>query len=77
MDENLYNVVSVEKADSPEGGEGNNWCRYVIGRGTSQIVGNRRGSVAQVTAHAKTLAEDLNSRTGLRSPSSWSSRRKK
>lgn len=76
MSENQYSVVSVEKTENPQGVEGGSWCRYVIGRGSSQIVGNRRGTIAQVTSHAKTLAEDLNARSGLGS-SSWSSRKKK
>ena len=59
-----YQVVSVEKAATPEGLPGDNWHRYVIGQGTSKIEGIKPGTLKAVTEHAETVAEDLNSRTG-------------
>ena len=72
-----YNVLSVEKTDPPAGLDGANWCRYVIGRGTSTMVGSRRGTVKQVTEHAKTLASDLNARSGRNGKSLWAPRQNK
>lgn len=61
-----YTLISVEKTDPPSGVEGGNWYRYIVGRGSSSLVGKRRGTLKQVTEHAETLAEDLNSRRSLR-----------
>ncbi|MEJ2396961.1 MAG: hypothetical protein P8Z67_01540 [Gammaproteobacteria bacterium] len=72
-----YNVLSVEKIDPPAGMEGANWYRYVIGRGSSTMVGNRRGTLKQVTEHAKTLASDLNARSGRNGKSLWAPRQNK
>ena len=72
-----YNVLSVEKIDPPAGLEGANWYRYVIGRGSSTMVGNRRGTLKQVTEHAKTLASDLNARSGRNGKSLWAPRQNK
>jgi hypothetical protein len=59
-----YNVITVEKTTAPEGMPGDNWCRYVIGKGGSRIEGKKPGSLHEVTLHAETVAEDLNSRKG-------------
>ena len=72
-----YNVLSVEKIDPPAGMDGANWYRYVIGRGTSTMVGNRRGTLKQVTEHANTLASDLNARSGRNGKSLWAPRQNK
>ena len=57
-----YHVVSVEKSEAPEGMPGNNWHRYVIGRGTSKIEGFRPGTLKAVTKHATECVEELNAR---------------
>ncbi|MBI1424172.1 MAG: hypothetical protein GC149_11940 [Gammaproteobacteria bacterium] len=72
-----YSVVSVEKIETPDGMEGSNWYRYVIGRGTSTMVGNRRGTLKQVTEHARSLANDLNARNGRNGKSLWAPRQNK
>jgi hypothetical protein len=59
---NLYVVVSVEQAARPEGGQGTDWCRYVLSCGTSRITGLHRGSIDEVTAFAADCAEGLNLR---------------
>ncbi len=61
-----YTLISVEKTEPPSGVEGGNWYEYIVGRGNSSLVGKRRGTRKQVTEHAETLADDLNSRRGLR-----------
>lgn len=73
-----YKVVSVEKTDPPEGADGGNWYRYVVGRGdSSSLVGSRRGTLKQVTEHAETLADDLNARSGRKGKSVWAPRQQK
>jgi len=72
-----YNVLSVEKIETPAGMEGANWYKYVIGRGSSTMVGNRRGTLKQVTEHAKCLAKDLNERSGRNGKSLWAPRQNK
>ena len=62
-----YTVVSVEKTD-PKVDDGQDWYEYVIGRGNSIMVGSRSGTLKQVTEHANTVAVDLNSRRGLKTP---------
>lgn len=59
-----YHVVTVEKTTPPENMPGDNWHRYVIGKGNSRIEGKKPGSLHEVTRHAETVAEDLNSRKG-------------
>lgn len=58
-----YVVVSVEQAPRPDGGQGTDWCRYVLSCGTSRITGLHRGSVDEVTAFAVGCAEGLNLRS--------------
>jgi len=73
-----YTVVSVEKTEAPEGGDGGEWYRYVVGRDKSTIVGNMRGTLQQVTHYAKEFVENLNSRTGVpKVRSAWVSSTKK
>ncbi|MDH4274226.1 MAG: hypothetical protein OEW08_04230 [Gammaproteobacteria bacterium] len=71
-----YNVISVEKSDPPAGMTGNDWYRYVIGVGNSQVIGNKPGTLNTVTEHARTAAEDLNARAA-RSGSVYAPRLKK
>ena len=55
-------VETVEKTAPPEGMPGDNWHRYVIGRGNSKIECKKPGTLKAVTQHAETIAENLNSR---------------
>ena len=71
-----YNVVTVEKTDSPQGMPSGSWYRYVIGQGRSQIDGIKLGSLQAVTEHARLMAEDLNSRAA-RSGSFYAPRKRK
>jgi hypothetical protein len=71
-----YTVVSVEKADPPEGMPGNNWHRYVIQQGDSRIEGFRTGTLKGVTKHAEAYADDLNDR-GINGYSAYATRKKK
>ncbi len=58
-----YQVISIEKTAAPEGMPGNNWHRYVIGRGTTRIEGYKPGTLKAVTKHAEAAAEELNARS--------------
>jgi len=59
---NDFCVEMVEKTMPPEGAPEVNWCRYVIGKGSSRIEGKKPGSLQAVTQHAEAVAENLNSR---------------
>lgn len=71
-----YRVVTVEKTDPPEGIIGGNWHRYVIELEEQSIVGVRRGTLKQVTEHARECAENMSNRFA-RGSTHWSSRNKK
>jgi hypothetical protein len=58
-----YEVISIDKIDTPAGMPGNDWYCYVIGYGKSRINGKKPGTLKQVTQHAETVAEDLNLRS--------------
>lgn len=58
-----YVVVSVERAPGPEGGQGPDWCRYVLTCGTSRITGLHPGTIDEVTAFAESCAEGFNLRS--------------
>ncbi len=60
-----YQVETVEKTETPEGLPGDNWYRYVVGRGSSRIEGRKPGTLQEVTEHAQIVAETLNSRAGI------------
>ena len=60
-----FKVVSVEKSEAPQGAGGNNWHRYVIERGNSQIIGNMRGSLQKVKSKVSEYVENLNQRIAL------------
>jgi hypothetical protein len=71
-----FAVARVERTGAPDGAIGQNWYRYVLDNGRSHIVGQRCGSLKDVTAYAHLYAEQLNSRNGGAS-STWTSRTKK
>lgn len=58
----MYQLESVEKCPPPEGITGGDWYYYVIVRGISRIDGKRSGTLKQVNAHAKDLADRINKR---------------
>jgi len=71
-----YRVVTVEKTDPPEGASGGSWYRYVIELDEQSIVGNRRGTLKQVTEYARECAENMSARFS-RGRSHWSKRNEK
>ncbi|MGD8742236.1 MAG: hypothetical protein PVH46_02350 [Granulosicoccaceae bacterium] len=72
-----YKVVAVEKTEPPAGIEGGDWYRYVIARENETIVGNRRGTLKEVTQHANECAQNLSYRVAGGTPYWSSSARKK
>lgn len=71
-----YCVITVEKTMPPEGLDGDNWHRYVIGEGSARIEGKKPGSLKAVTEHARLVAEDLNARTGGKGGSTYATRKR-
>ena len=71
-----FKVASVEKTNAPEGGQGQDWYRYILVSGRSTVTGQRRGSRKDVLAYAAQCAEQLNAR-GLTGQSIWSPRGRK
>ena len=61
-----YHVIEVEKTTAPDGMLGENWYLYVIQKGdlNNTIMDCKKtGTLKSVTAHAKDVAETINSRT--------------
>lgn len=57
-----FEVTCVEKATMPTGTGGDDWYRYVLASGRSQITGYHRGTREEVSAYAETCAEEFNVR---------------
>ena len=55
-----YKVELVEETTPPEGLEGGNWFRYVVGEGKARIEGKKPGTLASVKKHAEQFAKELN-----------------
>lgn len=58
-----YQVISIDKIDTPEGMPEGEWYCYVIGYGKSRIDGKKPGTLKNVTQHAEAIAADLNLRS--------------
>ncbi len=71
-----YRVTLVEKTVFPQGAEGDDWYRYVLESEYGTVTRWRRGSLQEVTQHAKCYAEELNIRSD-QGTSLWALRRKK
>ena len=71
-----YNLLSVEKIDTPEGMPEGNWHRYVITRGNSVTEGMQAGTLAAVTKYAEDFVEVLNERAAT-GHSTYAARKKK
>ena len=70
-----YDLISVEKIDTPKGLSGDDWYRYVIGRGTSKIEGFRSGTLNEVEIHCEGYTRELNDRAN-KGGSTYSPRKK-
>ncbi|MDH5600559.1 MAG: hypothetical protein OEY78_04555 [Gammaproteobacteria bacterium] len=58
-----YQVLSIDKIDTPEGLPEDDWYCYIIGYGKSKVEGKKPGTLNDVTRHAETVAKDLNERS--------------
>ncbi len=59
---NQYQVATVERAVVPEAAQDEEWHRYVLSSGCSEITGLHRGTLEQVTEYAESCVELVNSR---------------
>jgi len=58
-----YEIVSIQRTESPPGAEGSNWHGYVIAfAGTKTVHGFRQGNLKDVTSAVEELVEQLNER---------------
>ncbi len=58
-----YQMVSVRRAETPPGGEGSYWYRYVIAfEGTNTIHGHRQGGLKAVTRAVEEIVAQMNER---------------
>jgi hypothetical protein len=58
-----YQIVSVRRAESPPGGEGPYWYRYVIAfEDANTIDGCRQGGLKAVTREVEEMVAQLNER---------------
>ena len=59
----FYEIVTIQRAEPPPGGEGSNWYRYVIAfEGADTIHGCRQGSRKAVTSAVEEIIVQLNER---------------
>ena len=59
----FYEIVSIQRAESPLGAENSIWYGYVIAfAGTKTVHGCRQGSLKDVTSAVEELVEQLNER---------------
>jgi len=73
---NEYNLVSVEKIDTPKDLPVGIWHRYVIARGNSTMEGMHSGSLSEVREYAEDFVEGLNERS-VKGRSTYATRKKK
>ncbi len=59
---NPYEIVSIEKADSPPDGEEGDWYDYEIVQGSHTINGCRQGKLKAVTLAVEEIVGQLNER---------------
>ena len=59
----IYEFVSIKRAEPPPDAESSNWYRYVIAfEGTNTIHGCRQGSLKEVTSAVEEMIVQLNER---------------
>lgn len=57
-----YELLSVQRADAPDGGQGSDWGCYKIAQGSNIITGYRQGTLAAIKAAAEEIVTALNER---------------
>ncbi len=62
----LYEIVSIQRAEPPPGGKGSYWYRYVIAfEGINTIHGCQQGGIKDVTRAVEEIVAQLNERHHL------------
>ena len=62
MNDEEFEIVSVEPTDPPGGTEGSDWYCYIIGRGDNRIRGYTQGKPTAVKRNVKEIVMRLNER---------------
>ncbi len=62
----LYRLVSIESANPPAPGVGDDWLVYRIARGANVVTGYRRGTRTLVTFEVERIVEAFNQRLLMR-----------
>ena len=57
-----YEILSVQRAETPPGAEGANWHHYVIVQGSNTIRGYRQGNLKAVKSAVEEIVVLLNER---------------
>ena len=57
-----YEVVSIKRAETPEGGTGSDWYDYEIALGSHTISGCRQGNLTNVTLAVNEIVVQMNER---------------
>lgn len=72
-----YQVTSVDKVATPDGGQAGDWYRYVLTGGRSRITGVHCGTQEEVMEYAAKCVEEFNLRNlAGKSPPPWTARKK-
>lgn len=61
-----FELLSVDRADPPEGSQGKDWVRYEIVQGSNVIRGYRQGSLTSIRQVAEEIVVGLNERRSPR-----------
>ena len=62
MNDQDYEIVSVEPTDPPQDLGGTGWYCYIIGQGSNTIRGYQRGNLSAVTQAVEEIVAGLNAR---------------
>jgi len=57
-----YEIVSISRAETPDGGEGADWYDYQIALGNHTIQGCRQGNLKNVTLAVNEIVVQMNER---------------
>ena len=58
----MYEIISIQRTESPPGADGSDWYRYEIANGRDIINGCKQGSLDFVTTEVEKNVEQLNER---------------
>lgn len=61
-----FELISIQKAAAPNGGEGNDWFSYRIAQGSNTITGYRQGSLSAIKESLQEIIVGLNERRSLK-----------